>query len=220
MKRRRLVIPICLLLVLSAVRVSGQSEAELKATRWTDSYGLFTELMVSVAPAARGNEYFPPMASNKLAWILEESYQGRLILDFHGENLDLNQPNILMQAGYEGGKPYVRISAPALWHWVREVSNVPKGFNQEIKHDFLIGVVHQAVHLEHPTDVLYKLASSPESWAIEETRAWREVVMGVVAPLRSQNQSVGTVFVQAHELLKKCAEPHDCPAFEKYVSVR
>src|SRR5258708_31614449 len=51
----------------------------------------------------------------------------------------------------------------------------------QIKNDFMLGVVHEVVHLQNP-----KLASS--NHLAEEQRAWREVNSNVVRKLRASKQ--------------------------------
>jgi hypothetical protein len=165
---------------------------------------------MSIEPSLPDNDYFPRFAKEKLQWLVSEQRDGRLavIILESIDNTNLVAVD-LMASGMINGQPTLVVVKPRFARFIEEESGrrlFP--VSARIKHDFLLGVIHEVVHLQSLTSNRPRTRASR---MLEESRTWREVSINVVRPLRRFNQPMNRSFIVADEALRECLDQIPCP---------
>lgn len=173
-----------------------------------DLAAVANQLFSSINPSLPQNQYFPDFAKEKIAWITRQQKAGKLSIIFlkniENTNLDFES---LMAAGIAEGKPVIVIARPRFLGFLIEGGRMSAPFTQQQRNDFALGLVHEAVHLQNPDP---GDPASLDSRLHEEFRAWREVSVNVVRPLRTLNQPMNYRLVQADDALRSCEDKLPC----------
>jgi hypothetical protein len=120
---------------------------------------------------------------------------------------------VLMAASRLDGAPTIFIVKPRFEAFLREHARFAVPFTAQQKNDFAIGLIHEIDHLQNTT-------GSPgdrEAFFREESRAWREVNLRFVRPLRELNQPMNREFVQVDDALRQCRDELPCPQLARLV---
>ena len=167
-------------------------------------------LLEEITKPGTDNQYFPRFARQQLDWIVRKVRQRRLSIillkDVSNTNLDAGA---LMGAGTVRGRQAIIIAQPRLERLLRSMD--PSGPSSRVKqkNDFMLGLVHEVVHLRNAN------AGDPGNPADrlgEELRAWHEVDIHVVRPLRKLHQPMDPTFLKVDDALLACSDRRMCPA--------
>jgi hypothetical protein len=86
-------------------------------------------------------------------------------------------------------------------------------FTAQQMNDFAIGLIHEINHLRNTTNN----EPDPVAFFREESRAWRDVTINVVRPLRALNQPMDREFVEVDDALQDCRDELPCPRLAQLV---
>lgn len=114
-----------------------------------------------------------------------------------------------MGAGTIEGRHAIIIAEPRLKRLLQPTDQPDTFLHARQKNDFMLGLVHEAVHLRNVN------AGDPRNAADrlrEELRAWREVDINVVRPLRRLNQPMDNTFLVVGDAFQACGGQPQCPA--------
>ena len=166
-------------------------------------------LLLAIDPESHANDYFPEFAKERLRWMVREHSAGRFEVGFFVDTETTRlPPEVLMAAWPADGKATIFIAKPRFAKFLREGGATAPPFAQQQKNDFALAVVHEIVHLQNtntnPRD--------PKVRILEESRAWREVTLGFVRPLRAMNQPLHQRFLQVDDAFRSCADQLPCAA--------
>jgi hypothetical protein len=166
------------------------------------------QLFFSVDPSIPDNWYFPPFAKQKIEWIKTERTADKLSMillkNIATTNLD---SKALMAASIVEGKPMIVIAQPRFLGFLIEGGRMSPPFTQQERNDFMLGLVHETVHLQNAH------SGNPASLhdrITEELRVWREVDLNVVRQFRQLNQPMNFRFVEADDALRSCNSDTEC----------
>lgn len=166
-------------------------------------------LLAATNPELPENKYFTEFARDKLRWMVRESAAGRLtvafVIDTAGGDLP---PEVMMAATRLDGQPTIFIAKPRFARFLSEGGRTTPPFSQQQKNDFSVALIHETVHL-------LGWAGPPptrEQRAQEESRAWRDVTLGVVRPWRAANQPLHHRLIQVDDAFLSCDDAIPCPA--------
>lgn len=201
---------------LLAVPMAGAHFAALQASAkelWSDRGVTRTAdaLIASVIAGNEANRYFPAYARERLAWFVAQTQMGILsvVLLKDPSQVKLGADD-LMASGILDGRAVIVIAQPRFTEFLREGGRTAPPFGDQQRNDFMIGLVHEIVHLQH---VWLASGSKDRDLAREESRTWREVTLNVVRPLRLMNQRVHKKFVRVDEALRSCGDLLPCAEF-------
>jgi len=171
------------------------------------------QLFRSVNPSLPENQYFTQFAKDKISWIINQQKLGqlRLILLKNIEQAGLVAED-LMASGILEGKAMIVISQPSLVDFLLQGGRTSVPFTQQQKNDFLIGLVHEVVHLQNPN------RGNPariEERLQEELRTWRVVDLNVVRQFRKINQPMNPRLIEADDILRRCGNQTQCEPLTK-----
>jgi hypothetical protein len=177
------------------------------------------ELLAIVIPASPQNRYFPPFAREKLAWIAAQHNAGNLVVmvleDLSNTNLD---SSALMAAGIIEGRQTIIVPRMRFSRWLNDTGRIAPPFTRQQRNDFMLGLVHEAVHLQNP---VAGSPTNPNDFVSEELRAWRAVTLNVVRPLRTLNEPMSHRFIEVDDAFRVCGEKfRDCATLRKLLFPR
>jgi len=186
---------------------------------------LLNGLLDAVAPDAPQNAFMPPMLKEKLRWVYSTHAQylptGHKVVQAIGDYQrdEYGNPNrrTVMAAHFdEQARPVIQIFLSRLAVLVRLQYRIKQGFDKRTEQVFAATLAHEAIHLEGTPS-----PSPPDrpkaEFLAEEVRTWRKMTLGIIRPLRESGQLVEIDFLQADDVLKQCADPYNCPQFERFV---
>ena len=174
-------------------------------------------LLDAVHPERTENAYFPAFARQRLQWMVDEHAARRLEVSFLSETATEPLPDdVLMAAWRTEGKSTIIISKRRFEGFLREGGPTVPPFAQEQKNDFAIGLVHEILHLQNPA----ANPRDPELRVVEESRAWREVTLNVVRPLRAANHPMRQRFRDVDDAFRACGDQLPCPPLARLVRLR
>jgi hypothetical protein len=164
------------------------------------------KLLSLVVPPNAENSYFPQFAREKLTWI-EAQYKAEklrvAVLD------DLSKTNLnstaLMAAGILDGRPTIIIPRERFDRWLNDTGRRVPPFTRQQRNDFMLGLVHEAVHLQNPRA---GSPTNPDDFVREELRAWREVTLNVVRPLRTLKEPISRRFTEVDDAFRLCGDTY------------
>src|SRR6266849_159816 len=109
------------------------------------------QLLTLVTPSKKENSYYPAFAKEKIDWVNAEAKAGKLSIllvnDISGTSMDAGT---LMASGVIKGKRTIVIVQPRFKRLLLEEGGVRGPFTQRQKNNFMLGLVHEAVHLANP----------------------------------------------------------------------
>ena len=171
-------------------------------------------LAFATVPDAQ-NQYFPKFAKEKIAWLTARVTAGTaavlLLKDPSHTNLSADD---LMASAVLGGRHTVVISQPRFVQFLIEGGRVSPPFGEQQRNDFMLGLVHEVVHLQA---VGLSGPTGKQERIREESRTWHEVSLNVVRPLRWLGQRVHPKFVRVDEALRSCGDVLPCSEFVREV---
>lgn len=171
-------------------------------------------LLEAVDPERVENNYFPSFARESLRWMVQENAAARLEIAFLSENAPEQLPaDVLMAARQFGGRSTIVVSKERFAAFLREGGDTDPPLTQRQKNDFVIGLVHENVHLRNPEANPH----DPTLRAAEESRAWQQVSINVVRPLRAQNQPMHQRFKDVDDLFRACRDELPCAPLARLV---
>jgi hypothetical protein len=174
------------------------------------------QLLALVARSNGENTYYPTFAKEKIDWIGQQAKAAKLSIlllkDVSAAKMD---NGTLMASAVVNGKGVIFIVQPRLMRLLREEGAVRAPFTQRQKNNFMLGLVHEAVHLTRQKTVDL---SKPADRLREELRAWWEVSLKVVRPLRDLNQPMHSQFVQVDRAFRACGDRQECPFVGSIIS--
>lgn len=167
-------------------------------------------LLASSQPSVAANQELPQFALEQLAWLFGEMRSGRLriilLSDLSNTNLTSGD---LMASGTVDGIKTVIVARPRFLELLAEGPGPVGPFTEEQRNDFMLGLVHEAVHLRGaPTRS--PEAAGHEAAMAEEVRVWREVNQNVVRPLRAAGRPVHRTFTRIDDQFRACGDRIDC----------
>ena len=167
------------------------------------------QLFGSVKRSIAEDSALPEFAREKIAWLIGQQRAGALSItllkDATGTNLSDED---LMASGRVDGKSVIVIAQPRFSIFLAEGGRLAAPFSRQQVNDFMLGLVHETVHLQNANP------GNPASLAdrlSEELRAWREVDVNVVRPLRELHQAMNRRFTEADDALRSCGSKEPCP---------
>lgn len=165
-------------------------------------------LLEAVDPEGIDNDYFPEFAREHLRWMVQEHAVARLEIAFLSENAPEQLPaDVLMAARQAAGRSTIAVSKERFAAFLRESGGTTPPLTQRHKNDFAIALVHEIVHLRNPDANPH----DPALRAAEESRAWQQVSIHVVRPLRAQNQPMHQRFKDVDDAFRACRDALPCP---------
>ena len=174
-------------------------------------------LLDAVDPERTDNVYLPNFARDSLRWMVQEHAGGSLDIAFLSENAPEQLPaDVLMAARRFAGRSTIAISKEGFAAFLRDGGDTEPPLAQQQKNDFVIALVHEIVHLRNPD-------ANPRddaSRVAEESRAWREVTLSVVRPLRAANQPMRQRFRDVDDAFRACGDQLPCPPLARLVRLR
>lgn len=190
------------------------TEPQLKgAYADVDPSAAVNQLFSSVDPSLAENRYFSQFAKDRLLWIVRQRTAGKLsiILLKNTRNTNLYFED-LMASGIVDGRATIVIAGPRFLDFLQEGGRTLPPFTQRQRNDFVVGLVHETVHLEQ--DNTANPAIFKERLA-EELRAWRKVDLNVVRQLRRLNQPINPRLIEADDALRSCGDQEECQSLRK-----
>jgi hypothetical protein len=171
-------------------------------------------LLAAVNPRLAENRHFPAYALEQLTWMEQEVRGGRLTVAFlfDPERIKL-PPTVLMAASHLDGQPTIFIVKPRFESFLRLHRRTAPPFTAQQTNDFAIGLIHEIYHLRNTT----KNEPDPAAFFREESRAWKDVTLKVVRPLRALNQPIDREFVDVDDALRQCRDALPCPQLTRLV---
>jgi hypothetical protein len=167
------------------------------------------QLFESVKRSIAEDRALPEFAREKIAWLIGQQRAGALsvtlLKNATGTNLSDED---LMASGKVDGKSVIVIAQPRFSIFLAEGGRLAAPFSRQQVNDFMLGLVHETVHLQNANP------GNPASLADrlrEELRAWREVDVNVVRPLRELHQPMNRRFTEADDALRTCGWTEPCP---------
>ena len=191
---------------IASPRQAPLSDSELQ--------GAADGLLAAVNSRLSENSHFPVYALTELAWMEQEVGRGRLTVAFlfDPERIKL-PPTVLMAASHLDGQPTIFIVKPRFESFLREHGRTMAPFTTRQKNNFAIGLIHEINHLRNT----YKNEPDPVAFYREESRAWRDVTLKVVRPLRILNQPMDREFIEVDDALRLCGDALPCPQLSRLV---
>jgi hypothetical protein len=113
----------------------------------------------------------------------------------------------MMASGIVEGKPMIVIAGPRFLDFLLETGLTSAPFSQRQRNDFMLGLVHEGVHLEKENTAD---PASLEGRLAEELRTWRKVDLNVVRQLRRLNQPINPVLIEADDKIRSCGDKTEC----------
>jgi hypothetical protein len=166
------------------------------------------QLFALVEQSIAEEGYMPRFARDKIEWLVAQQKAGALSItllkNIAETNLDAED---LMASGRVDGRRVIVIARPRFVRFLVEGGRVSAPFSQQQRNDFMLGLVHETVHLQrsnpsNPADLEDRLN--------EELRAWREVDVNVVRQLRELNQPMNERFIEADDAIRSCGNEERC----------
>lgn len=194
-----------------ATPVAPAAESRLSDT---EAQGAADALLAAVNPRLKENSHFPAYALEQLAWVEQEVGRGRLTIAFlfDPENIGLPR-SVLMAASHLDGQPTIVIVRPRFEAFLRRHGRTTPPFTSQQTNDFAIGLIHEVNDLRNTT----KNEPDPAAFYREESRAWKDVTLKVVRPLRASNQPMDREFVDVDDALRLCGDALPCPQLAQLV---
>jgi hypothetical protein len=167
------------------------------------------QLLDLVTTFNKQTAYYPAYAKEKIRWLGEQTRDGHisivLLQDISGTSIDRET---LMSSGVIDRQPTIVIVQPRFKRMLLEEGTVRAPFTPRLRNNFMLGLVHEVVHLENPHA---GNPDNPTDRLKEELRAWWEVNSEVVRPLRALNQPMHSRFVQVDQAFRACGDRQECP---------
>jgi hypothetical protein len=174
----------------------------------TDLRAAANQLFASVKRSLAEDSYLPEFAREKIAWLITQQRSGALSISLLKNSTGTNlSDEDLMASGQVDGKSLIVIAQPRFSIFLVEGGHLVAPFSRQQVNDFMLGLVHETVHLQHPN------RGDPASLGDrlrEEVRAWREVDVNVVRQLRQLNQPMNRRFTEADDALRSCGDREPC----------
>jgi hypothetical protein len=168
-------------------------------------------LLAFVTVPHRQNEYFPEFAKEKIAWLRAQVDAGRssviVLKDLSHTTLGADD---LMASGVIDGRQVIVIAYARFAQLLAEGGRAFPPFSEQQRNDFMLGLVHEIVHLQGAP--LADRARADDRIR-EEVRTWREVSLNVVRPLRRLSQRMHRKFIRVDEALRECGDLLPCADF-------
>jgi hypothetical protein len=166
------------------------------------------QLLAAVTQTVATNVHVTDFAKEKIAWILTQKRAGALsvtlLKNAESANLDFEA---LMAAGSADGRPTIVIAQPRLVAFLVEGGHSGPAFSRQQVNDFMLGLVHETVHLQNPQ--LGHLTSVGDRIQ-EELRTWREVDLHVVQQLRAHHEAMNVRFLEVNDAVRSCGNRLPC----------
>lgn len=121
--------------------------------------------------------------------------------------------DVFMAAIRQGGHEKIFIAKRRFADFLLNEGRVTPPLSPRQKNDFALGLVHEIVHVQNRG----VRAADPEEHTREEFRAWREVNREFVRHLRSINQPMDPLFLQADDALRACRDEWPCAELGRLV---
>ncbi len=166
-------------------------------------------LLRDIKARANEDESLPLFARQRVKWLTARQRAGELAIVLlnnpAGANLDADA---LMASGDADGQQVIAISGPRLARFLLDEGPTSAPFNRRQHNDFLLGLVHETVHLERRqrADTQFGLDARLD----EEVRAWRTVDLQVVRPLLKRHEPMNPRFVEADAAIRSCGDKEPC----------
>ena len=171
------------------------------------------QLLMSVKQWVSEDRDVPTFAKDKIEWLTAQQRAGTLSIillkNVANANLDFEA---LMAGGTVEGRQVIVIAQPRFTAFLTEGGRSSAPFSQQQRNDFMLGLVHETVHLQRPEP------GNPgrlEDRLNEEVRAWREVDVHVVRQLRQSHQPMNERFIEADEAIRSCGDKTQCQALRE-----
>lgn len=161
-----------------------------------------------IHPARPENGYFPAFAKEKLEWVYAQQRAGALQIVLLRPDNPILPPQALMGSGIFDDHQSILIGEPQLLELMADGSGAGP-FTAEQRNTFMLGLVHEAVHLQNddlPAPEMLRRRQRLD----EEARAWREVTMRVVRPLRAEGRGMHPIFIRVDEAFRRCGDAPKC----------
>jgi hypothetical protein len=188
----------------------GRHIADHASLSSADVNAAANQLFMSVKQSIREDRGVPRFAREKIEWLIAQQKAGALSImllkNIASTNLDFED---LMASGTVEGRHVIVIAQPRFTAFLAEGGRVSAPFSRQQRNDFMLGLVHETIHLQRPDP------GNParlEDRLDEEVRTWREVDLNVVRPLRLGHQPMNESFIEADEAIRSCGDKEHCQA--------
>ena len=196
--------------VAAAVMALGHSGAAIAGH--TNAETAVNSLLTAVKQSV-GDPAMPPFARARITWLTKAQRAGALsiVLLRHTGSAGLDD-EALMASGHVDGRLVIVIARAQFERLLEGSEGTSASFSRRQRNDFLLGLVHETVHLErdHPEGT-----ASLEDRLCEEERAWRTVDVEVVRPLLARHEPMNQRFIEADAALRLCGTREPCHALRK-----
>jgi hypothetical protein len=196
-----------------SAREPGRHIVDQTSLSSADINAAANQLLMSVKQWTSEDRDVSRFARAKIEWLTAEQKAGRLsvlLLESIAEtNLDFED---LMAAGVVDGLHVIVIAQPRFTAFLTEGGRVSAPFSEQQRNDFMLGLVHEVVHLQRPNP------GNPARFddrLNEELRTWHEVDVNVVRQLRQLHQPMNESFLKADEAIRVCGDKMKCPALRE-----
>ena len=187
-----------------ARQATDPTDAELNAA--------VARLFEEVDPDRRPTTHIPVYAQQQIRWVVGR-YRANtlpLLLVDASQVSDADKDALMTSSGTEKAGA-ILVLKPAFTELLREgPAGVAGPFTAEQRNDFVVGVVHAAVHLRVATMNQNAATGVGDDAAAQERRVWRDVMLNVVRPMRSTGAPLHHTFVQVDDAFQRCNDRIDC----------
>lgn len=168
----------------------------------------------TMSPDLPQNSHWPEMVRTKIRWIISENQTKptRLLISptDRWTNLKTTDGGLNVIASVynpPGNVPELKISAEAVAYYAEKMAR------DQVRDLFFLSLTHEAVHLEKPGKPDAPFREILE----EEVRTWHSWILGAVRPMLLKGRGLLSDWVLADDILRKCNDKRDCPAFVEVV---
>ena len=170
-------------------------------------------LVTAVKTRANDDDGVPAFARERLQWLSARQRTGELSIVLLDNPADASlDAEALMASGDVDGRQVIALSRPRLARFLTEDGPASAPFSRRQYNDFLLGLVHETVHLGRPhTDRSLTLDARLD----EEVRAWRAVDLHVVRPMLERREPMNPRFIDADNAIRSCGDKEPCQALRE-----
>lgn len=116
-------------------------------------------------------------------------------------------------------RPTIEIAKPQLVRLLSEGTGTTEGpFTAEQRNDFMLSVVHQALHLRRLADDSLAARLRPQVVDEEERSVWREVTVNIVRPMRLAGAPLHYTYIDVDDAFRRCEDRIDCLELPRFTN--
>lgn len=207
------------------LEVRGKDGRLMISSPESENVKLINDLLDAIRPERVENDFMTPFMKERISWAFAEIAANRLELrpyaGYFTTPEGVTNDGTFMATNYDSEKrvSYINLSVARLLVYTKIQCGVPSGFNERIKIQFALIIVHEATHLERPTE-FYVDPRTPADTFAEEVRTWAKVSTEAVRALRKAGKPVESDLIEADDILKRCHDDTSCSEFQAFVRTK